>query len=105
MSPGIQKDLSHDTMREHLGYLQREIQITRPMYDEAQVRSSNLALEVEGFTKVMNLKIHKSVQIFRLCSNITGRERIGKKFAQQFHRILNQIKNIEQKYSKMWRRW
>ena len=103
MSPGIQKDLSHDTMREHLGYLQREIQITRPTYDEAQVRSSNLALEVEGLTKVM--KVHKSVQIFRLCSNITGRERKEKKFAHQFYRILNQIKNIEQKYSKMWRRW
>ena len=56
VSPGIQKDLPHDTMREHLGYLQRKIQITRPTYDEAQVRSSNLALEVEGLTKVMNLK-------------------------------------------------
>ena len=56
MSPGIQKDLSHDTTRKHLGYLQREIQITRPTYDEAQVCSSNLALEVEGLTKVMNIK-------------------------------------------------
>ena len=46
------------------------------MYDEAQVRSSDLALEVEGLTKV--IKVHKSVQIFTLCSNITGRERIKK---------------------------
>ena len=56
VSPGIQKDFSHDTMREHLIYLQKEIQITRPTYVEAQERSSKLALEVEGLTKVMDLK-------------------------------------------------
>ena len=56
VSPGIQKDFSHDTMREHLRYLQKEIQITRPTYVEAQERSSKLALEVEGLTKVMDLK-------------------------------------------------